>query len=83
MWRLWTRGWGFWDWWVWFWTEGFPTWVVWRLPPRMVYWAFIRCYAADGQGPGPEFERVARFWEDKYDLNNYYRFWIVRRRNRA
>jgi hypothetical protein len=63
--------------------EGLPVWIVWRLPARIVYWAFIRCYAADGQAPGPEYERVAKWWEARYRLNDYQRFWIVRRRSRA
>lgn len=53
-------------------------WVVWRLPPRLVYWAFIRAYALDGHAPGPEYERVANYWESKYRLNDYGRFWYVR-----
>jgi hypothetical protein len=63
MWRMWTKGWGPRAWWYWFRVEGFPIWFVWKLPRHLAYWAFIRVYSADGQGPGPEFERVCRAWE--------------------
>jgi len=63
MWRIWTPGWGPRAWWFWFSTEGFPMWIAWKLPKRIALWTFIRVYAADGQGPGPEYKRVYDFWE--------------------
>jgi len=38
-------------------------WIAWRLPRRIALWAFIRVYAADGQSPGPDYERVYKHWE--------------------
>lgn len=63
MWRLWTRGWGPRAWWFWWTTEGLPMAIAWALPRRVALWAFVRVYAADGEAPGPEYERAYKAWE--------------------
>lgn len=63
MWRLWTRGWGPRDWWHWFTSEGFPSWIARRLPRRIAYWAFIRVHAA-GEANWT-FAEVADHWENR------------------
>ena len=40
-----------------------PMAIAWALPRRVAMFAFIRVYAADGQAPGPQYERVYRAWE--------------------
>jgi hypothetical protein len=71
MWRLWTRGWGVRDWWAWVRTEGFPMWVVRHLPPRMVYFAFIRVCALTGANPRDlTFDGACQAWEAKYRLRS-------------
>lgn len=63
LWMIWTRGWGPRAWWYWVTNEGFPMFIAWRVPRRIALWTFIRVYACDGQGPGPEYERVYKAWE--------------------
>ena len=62
VWRLYTRGWGPSGWWRWV-KESAPMWAAFWLPRRVALWAFIRVYAADGEGPGPEYSRVYDAWE--------------------
>lgn len=62
MWRLWTNGWYLSGWWAWV-KDSTPMWLACHLPKRVAYWAFIRCYAFDGQSPGPEYKRVCKAWE--------------------
>jgi len=69
MWRLWTRGWGLRDWWWWFRREGWPLWVAVQLPPRVVYWAFIRVHARSGTCPAETFDEAAKGWAAKYGLD--------------
>lgn len=64
MWRLWTRGWGVGAWWYWV-RESTPMWVAWMLPRKVALWAFIRVYAASGDGPGDEYKRAYDFWESQ------------------
>jgi len=71
MWRLWTRGWGVRAWWDWFYRDGWPLWVACHLPPRIVYWAFIRVHARDGQNPGEDFNRAAKGWAAAYGLDTW------------
>jgi hypothetical protein len=40
-----------------------PIWIAWLLPRQIALWTFIRVYAADGQSPGPDYERVYKAWE--------------------
>jgi hypothetical protein len=47
MWRLWTRGFGPRDWWHWWRTQGFPMWVAWHLPRRLVYWCVVRVWSQE------------------------------------
>ena len=39
--------------------------VAW-LPKRILYWAFIRVYAADGTGPGLDYKAKAEYWSKNY-----------------
>lgn len=72
LWRLWTRGWGPRHWWFWVRTEGFPLWVARKLPPRIVYWAFIRVHALSGGAPGDGFNEAGRLWAATYRLDPEY-----------
>ena len=62
-WRIWTRGWGPRDWWAYVRREGFAFWLACHLPRKVAYWAFIRVVASTGDGPGPDFDRIAKHWE--------------------
>lgn len=63
MWRLWTRGWGVWDWWYWWTREGLPVWIVWRLPRRLVYWSYIRMHTECNDSAGAEVIATMQAWE--------------------
>lgn len=63
MWRLWTPGWGVRDWWQWVRREGLPLWIAFRLPRRVVYWAYIRVSASATDSPGTEFDLACKAWE--------------------
>ena len=64
VWQIWTKGWGPRAWWYGFIHEKLPMAFAWALPRAIAYWAFIRVYAADGEGPGTEFDRVCKAWEN-------------------
>jgi len=46
-------------WWHW----KLPRWVCYRVPRKVVYFAFIRVYAILGQGPGPDVIDAMNRWE--------------------
>lgn len=68
MWRLWTRGWGPKSWWYWFRTEGFPLWLVQKLPRRVTLWAFIMVYANGVDSPSDEYKRAYDAWVLKHGI---------------
>ncbi len=61
-WRIWTRGWGFRDWFQYVKNEGFHVWLAWRIPHKVALWTFIRVYAHSEMSPGEEYRRVYEAW---------------------
>lgn len=46
------------------WTDELPMWIAWRLPRRVVLWAFVRVAAASGKGPSElTYESMHQYWE--------------------
>ena len=45
------------------WWSDWPMRIAWWLPRSVALWAFIRVYAADGDGPGPEYQRKYDHWQ--------------------
>lgn len=65
MWRIWTRGWGFYAWWYWFKTEGFPMWIAFHTPRNIALWTFIRVYGSGVDSPGEEYKQAYNSWIKK------------------
>ena len=45
------------------WFTDIPMKLAWMLPRKVALWAFIRVYACDGDGPGPEYSQKYDAWE--------------------
>jgi hypothetical protein len=45
------------------WYRDIPMKIAWLLPRSVALWAFIRVYACDGNGPGPEYSQKYQAWE--------------------
>jgi hypothetical protein len=53
------------DWWLYpilRWWRDWPMRIAWWLPRDIALWAFIRVYAADGDGPGPDYAAKYDYW---------------------
>lgn len=45
--------------------EKFMLWFVWKLPRKVVYWAFIRVACDDGNCPDPAIINCMKRWEKR------------------
>lgn len=43
-------------------------WIAFKLPPRILLWAFVRAYGLDGNGPDGSYKRIYDFIVNKYKL---------------
>lgn len=45
--------------------------IAWLLPPKVLFWAFIRAYSLDGNGPDSGYERVYKNLVKKFNLDEH------------